>query len=146
MTGIDKTVSAGAYVAAALAMVMVATAACAKPANVNLSLDRTSDQGIFRIEIVSQINPIPISKVHQWSVNLRAQNGAPVAGASLKVDGGMPEHRHGLPTAPRAEAASSPGRYVIKGMKFSMRGWWVLNLYVRTPEGLTDKITFNVVL
>jgi hypothetical protein len=58
----------------------------------------------------------------------------------------MPEHGHGLPTAPRVEAAGAPGDYFIKGMKFSMTGWWVLKLDVRVPDGRADVITFNVVL
>ena len=58
----------------------------------------------------------------------------------------MPEHGHGLPTSPRAEAAEAPGAYFIKGMKFSMTGWWVLKLNVVAPDGRRDQITFNVVL
>jgi len=47
---------------------------------------------------------------------------------------------------PRAEPAGTPGDYVIKGMKFSMTGWWVLKLDVAAPDGRHDKITFNLVL
>jgi hypothetical protein len=87
-----------------------------------------------------------MSKVHRWSLRLASADGRPINGAHIQVDGGMPEHGHGLPTAPRAEASGTAGNYVINGMKFSMPGWWVLKINIRVPNGRTDKITFNVVL
>jgi hypothetical protein len=131
---------------ALLAATLATAAACARPHDLNLSLDRATDHQVFRVQMASGIKPIPMSRVHQWSVHLTGKDGAPVSGAVLIVDGGMPEHGHGLPTAPRAEAGGAPGDYVIKGMKFSMTGWWVLKLDVRAPDGRADKITFNVVL
>jgi hypothetical protein len=131
---------------ALLGATLAAAAACARPSDLNLSLDRATDHNVFRVRIASEVKPIPRSRVHQWSVHLTDRDGAPVAGADVRVDGGMPEHRHGLPTSPRVEAAGAPGDYVIKGMKFSMTGWWVLKLDVRAPDGRADKITFNVVL
>jgi hypothetical protein len=98
------------------------------------------------VKIASETNPIPLSMVHQWSVQVMSIDGKPVAGATIRIDGGMPEHGHGLPTAPRVEETAIPGSYRIKGMKFSMTGWWVLKLDIRAPDGRADKITFNVVL
>jgi YtkA-like len=135
-----------ALAAAIIAVSLTVTAAGARPRELNLALDRKGDEGVFQIELVSGQVPIPMSKVHQWSVHLSGAGGAPVFGATIKIDGGMPEHGHGLPTAPRAEAAAAPGDYVIKGMKFSMPGWWVLKLDIRVPDGRTDKITFNLIL
>lgn len=136
----------GFLAAAALAGVIASQAAWARPANLDTSLDRPTDQGVFRISVRSTVTPIPMSRLHQWTVHLSDAAGRPVDGASLSVDGGMPEHGHGLPTAPRAAAAGTPGDYVISGMKFSMTGWWVLKLGVTAPDGRTDRITFNVVL
>lgn len=131
---------------AIIAVSLTVTAAGARPRDLNLALDRRSDEDVFQIAMVSGQVPIPTSKVHFWSVHLSGAGGAPVFGATIKIDGGMPEHGHGLPTAPRAEAAATPGDYVIKGMKFSMPGWWVLKLDIRAPDGRTDKITFNLIL
>ena len=118
----------------------------ARSRNLDLSLERATDHGIFRLQLRSGLDPIQTSKVHQWSVHVVDAEGAPVNGAQINVDGGMPEHGHGLPTAPRATSASGPGNYVINGMKFSMTGWWVLKLEVTATDGRTDKITFNVIL
>jgi hypothetical protein len=131
---------------AMLVLTLAGAVACGRPANLNLSLNRPTDHNLFRVEMASGTSPVPLSKVHQWSVHIEGVDGKPVTGARLYIDGGMPEHGHGLPTAPRAEAAGVPGEYVIKGMKFSMSGWWVLKLDVRAPDGRADKITFNVVL
>jgi hypothetical protein len=116
------------------------------PATVDTALDRRTDQGLFQVHIQSGVTPIPLSRVHPWTVHLADAAGLPVSGAELAVDGGMPEHGHGLPTAPRATPAATPGDYVINGVKFSMNGWWVLKLKVKAPDGRTDRVTFNVVL
>lgn len=131
---------------ALLAAVLATAAVCARPANLDLSLNRPTEHGVFRIRIASGTSPIPLSRVHPWSVHVTGADGRAVLGATIEVDGGMPEHGHGLPTSPRAEAAGVPGGYFIKGMKFSMTGWWVLKLNVVAPDGRRDQITFNVVL
>lgn len=131
---------------ALVAASLVVTAAAARPNGLDLSLERQSDDGLFQVQVVSGQVPIPMSKVHFWSLRLSGTDGSPVFGATVKIDGGMPEHGHGLPTAPQVEPAAEPGHYVIKGMKFSMPGWWVLKLDIRAPDGRTDKITFNLVL
>ncbi|MDI1365831.1 MAG: FixH family protein [bacterium] len=132
--------------AALLATVIIAGSAMAEPKGLDLSLDRPSDQGVFRVRIRSQAAPIPMSRVHPWTVHLTDRAGLPISGADLTVDGGMPEHHHGLPTAPRATPAGTPGDYVISGMKFSMRGWWEMKLAIKAPDGRADRITFNLVL
>jgi hypothetical protein len=122
------------------------TTASGHPANLDLSLQRPSDRNVFQVELASGTTPVPMSKIHQWTVHVTDAGGTPVSGASLKIDGGMPEHGHGLPTAPKAAPGATPGDYVITGMKFSMKGWWVLKVYVRTTDGRADQITFNIVL
>ena len=132
--------------AALLAAVLVGGVAAARPKDLNMSLDRPSDQGVFRVRVQSQVAPIPLSRVHPWTVHLTDEAGLPISGAVIAIDGGMPEHHHGLPTAPRAASAATPGDYLISGMKFSMTGWWVLKLSIRAPDGRTDRVTFNLVL
>ncbi len=132
--------------AALLAAVLMGGSVAARPKDLNMSLDRPSDQGVFRVRVQSQVAPIPLSRVHPWTVHLTDQAGLPVSGAAIAIDGGMPEHHHGLPTAPRAASAATPGDYLISGMKFSMTGWWVLKLSIKAADGRTDRITFNLAL
>lgn len=71
--------------------------------------------------------------------------GRPVEGASISVDGGMPEHGHGLPTQPQVRHSLGGGMYDIEGVRFSMGGWWELKLSIDAPQG-SDRVTFNLAL
>ena len=61
------------------------------------------------------------------------------------VDGGMPQHGHGLPTQPRVTRTSADGLYEIEGLRFSMGGWWEVKLAIDSPAG-KDNVTFNLSL
>lgn len=142
-----RSAAAGALVSATLLInLFTVDPAAARPKNLNTSLDRVTEQGMFRVSIQSQATPIRLWRVHQWTVHVTDAKGEPVSGAQLLVDGGMPQHRHGLPTAPRAAPSGTPGDYLISGVKFSMPGWWELKLGVTAPDGRADRITFNIVL
>ena len=71
--------------------------------------------------------------------------GNSVDGAQLAIDGGMPQHGHGLPTSPRVTKSLGDGRYEIEGLRFSMGGWWELRVSVSVGDGI-DTITFNLQL
>jgi hypothetical protein len=89
--------------------------------------------------------PAAINQMHSWQVRLASPAGAPIAHAHITVDGGMPQHGHGLPTRPRVTQELADGIYLIEGMKFSMTGWWELKLAIDGAEG-ADKVTFNTVV
>ena len=72
-------------------------------------------------------------------------NGRPIDGAVISVDGGMPEHGHGLPTRPRVTRALGGGVYEIEGLRFNMGGWWELKLAIEAADG-ADSVTFNLSL
>ena len=57
----------------------------------------------------------------------------------------MPQHGHGLPTTPQVTKNLGNGRYLIEGVKFNMRGWWIFELGVDGEDG-ADVVTFNIVL
>jgi hypothetical protein len=71
--------------------------------------------------------------------------GAPVADASIQIDGGMPQHGHGLPTRPRVTRALGNGLYEIEGVRFNMGGWWEFKLAINAASG-SDVVTFNLAL
>ena len=62
---------------------------------------------------------------------------------TITIDGGMPEHGHGLPTRPRVTKDLGNGSFEISGVRFNMGGWWELKLTIQTPAG-TDTVTFNL--
>ena len=78
---------------------------------------------------------VRLNKMHHWILHLKTAEGVPVEGARILVSGGMPEHDHGLPTAPRVTAELGEGRYRLDGMRFHMRGRWELVFDIRTDQG-----------
>ena len=71
--------------------------------------------------------------------------GTPVDNATIQIDGGMPQHGHGLPTRPRVTRALGNGLYEIEGVRFNMGGWWEFKLAIAGKAG-TDTVTFNLAL
>jgi len=129
-------------VAALLVSLSVANAFAAEP---DLSRSRTSDEGAFVVSIESRIEPVPLNTLHAWMVSLASADGTPVEGATFEVDGGMPMHDHGLPTAPRVTEELGGGSYLLEGVRFQMPGHWVVNLDI-TAAGVQDSVTFELML
>jgi hypothetical protein len=71
--------------------------------------------------------------------------GVPVDDATIQIDGGMPQHGHGLPTRPRVTRALGNGLYEIEGVRFNMGGWWEFKLAINAPSA-SDVVTFNLAL
>ena len=104
-----------------------------------------SDTGAYTVHYESRLNPIEINAMHAWELLLTDANGAPVSGAVFQVSGGMPEHDHGLPTAPRVTAEVSAGRYLLEGLRFHMTGTWALVIDFEA-NGYTDRVTITLTL
>jgi hypothetical protein len=132
------------------AVILTATAASAwmlmsPPSDLDLSRSRKTDHGLYLATIAPEGAEPTVGPLNAWSLNLKSAAGAAVAHATIGVDGGMPQHGHGLPTAPVASAENVKGHYRIDGVRFSMSGWWVLKLAIDGPQG-PDTVTFNLVL
>lgn len=115
------------------------------PPDLDYSRTRTSASGAYRATIHPQGDSIPQGKLHRWTLHLETADGAPVDSAVIAVDGGMPQHGHGLPTKPLATRDLGNGDHLIEGMKFNMGGWWVVKFRVATQAG-TDSLVFNLKL
>ncbi len=115
----------------------------ARPAQLDMSRSRVMTQGLYRAEIRPDGDSIPQRKLHRWYLTVTTADGAPVDSAAITVDGGMPQHGHGLPSVPKVTRPLGDGRHLVEGMKFNMRGWWVLKVRVAARAG-TDSVTFNL--
>ena len=109
------------------------------------STTRMSQQGHYRVSYHSEVEPIPLNRIHSWTLHLETADGEAVDDARIAVYGGMPVHRHGFPTAPRVTQGLGNGDYRVEGLKFSMIGHWEVWLNIRSG-GQTDKTVINVVL
>jgi hypothetical protein len=124
---------------------LVSPLAAPPAAALDQSRTRTGAAGLFVAEIAPDASGIRQGELQTWTLTVKTPDGTPVENAEIKVDGGMPEHNHGLPTAPRMTQYLGEGRYRIEGVKFSMSGWWELHFEITSSAG-TDKVTFNLVL
>ena len=117
----------------------------ARPADLDTSTTRLSDRGLYRVTIQPGEEPVPTGRMHTWTLHVETAAGAALDGAEISVRGGMPEHGHGLPTAPQVTESLGDGDYRVEGMKFSMGGWWTLTLDITAGEE-KDTVTFNLIL
>ena len=115
------------------------------PADLDYSRTRVSEGRSFRATFVPQGDSIPKGKLHRWTLHLEAAGGQPMQGAQITVDGGMPQHGHGLPTKPLVTKQLGNGDYLVEGMKFNMGGWWVVKFRVNAMLG-ADSLVFNLKL
>jgi hypothetical protein len=106
---------------------------------------RLSDLGRFRVSSRSRLSPIAINRIHSWVLHLETGDGQPVEAAKITINGGMPEHDHGLPTAPQVTRYLGNGDYLVEGIKFHMNGWWQMSFLITAGEQ-RDSVTFNLVL
>jgi len=99
-------------------------------------------QGSFHVTYKSQVEPLPLNRIHSWVLHVETSDGKPVEKAVIKVDGGMPAHNHGLPTQP-AVTEMGNGDYLVQGIKFSMNGHWELWFEIQSA-GVIEKKKFEV--
>ena len=115
------------------------------PSDLDLSATRMSDKGGFKVSYNSDIKPLPVNKIHGWTLTVITSDGKPVKDAAISIDGDMPEHGHGLPTEPEVTQELRDGVYVVEGMKFSMPGWWTMKFIIQTRFN-EESVTFNLLL
>ena len=103
---------------------------------------RTSVHGqyVATLEPDHQLRPRQMQTVRVTVVDNR---GHAIEEATLTIDGGMPQHGHGLPTRPRVTKSLGGGSYQIEGVRFNMGGWWEFKVAIATDAG-ADTVTFNL--
>lgn len=122
---------------------MMGGEASAPPAGLDTSI--LTDQELFRVSYSSNEEPLPLNQIHSWTLHVETADGQPVESAEISIDGGMPQHGHGLPTRPQVTENLGGGDYLVEGMKFQMPGWWEVRFDI-SAGGQSDTVTFNLVL
>jgi hypothetical protein len=111
----------------------------------DLTRSKPTENRMFVATIAPQGGEPTVGPLSTWTIEIRYPDGRPVRDARVAVDGGMPDHDHGLPTRPEVSADLGDGRYRVDGVKFSMPGRWVLRFAITTAGG-ADQATFNILL
>jgi hypothetical protein len=129
----------------ACSQVMTMFGAAKPPAQSEFGLGpRTSSGGLY-VATLQPSESLKPRKLQTVRVVVTDAKSNPVDGVAITIDGGMPQHGHGLPTQPRVTRALGNGEYVIEGVRFNMGGWWELQLAIAGDAG-TDTVTFNLAL
>ena len=137
--------AAAAFVLAAVSLLTGCMMFAAPPADLDYSRTRASEGGLYRATIRPQGDTIPKGRLQRWTLHLETADGRPLDTVAIAVDGGMPQHGHGLPTKPRVTRALGNGDHLVEGMKFNMGGWWVVKFRVAATPG-ADSLVFNLKL
>ena len=146
-----------AFVAALAVAAAVATTGCghvmmmmhgknvARPAATEFGIGpRVSASRQFTATLQSD-QPLRPRRMQTVRVAITDAAGVPVDDATIRIDGGMPQQGHGLPTRPRVTRALGNGLYEIEGVRFNMGGWWEFKLAINAASG-SDVVTFNLAL
>lgn len=127
------------------AMMMIHGTGARRPAPSEFGLGpRTSASGRY-VATLEPLRPLRTRQMQTVRVIVRDAEGLAIDEARISIDGGMPQHGHGLPTRPRMTRSLGEGIYEIEGVRFNMGGWWEFTLAIAGSRG-ADTVTFNLSL
>lgn len=102
---------------------------------------RLSEQGRYRVAL-APAQPLEVHAWQRYMLRVERVDGTALPLRDLRVDGGMPLHGHGLPTAPRLRRGERPGELVVEGVRFNMAGAWELRVMIADEHGV-DRAVFG---
>lgn len=103
---------------------------------------RASVAGLYQATLEPEA-PLRVRAMQSVRLVVLGADGRAVERAEIVVDGGMPEHGHGLPTRPRVTRSLGAGAYEVEGVRFNMGGWWELKFEIAGVAG-RDTVVFNL--
>lgn len=108
-------------------------------------LTTVSQPAGLHVTMQSELQPLTINQMHSWIISVHDTQGGAINDAVIRVDGGMPEHNHGLATSPQVTGQLGEGRYRLQGVRFHMNGEWELRLQIE-HAGVPYHATFTLTL
>ena len=114
-----------------------------RPAASEFGLGPRASAGDRYIATLAPSRPLRPRQMQTVRVTVRDVAGHAIDDAQISIDGGMPQHGHGLPTRPRVTRSLGDGVYEIDGVRFNMGGWWEFKLAIAGSHG-ADTVTFNL--
>ena len=124
-------------------MMMIHGTGAKRPAASEFGLGPRASAGGRYVATLEPARPLRPRQMQTVRVVVRGDDGRAIDEAQISVDGGMPQHGHGLPTRPRVTRSLGDGMYEIEGVRFNMGGWWEFTLAIAGSRG-ADIVTFNL--
>jgi len=111
-------------------------------AHTGWQLQQTSSKALYQATVTCAAPP-SVGTFQECRLKVDSPQALPTD-LVIAVDGGMPSHGHGLPTAPQAIPTGNPSEFRIDGLKYSMLGEWVLGFWLHSDSApaAQDKIVF----
>src|SRR6185503_15669821 len=125
------------------ALMMIHGTGAKRPAASEFGLGPRASAGGRYVATLEPARPLRPRQMQTVRVTVRDAEGRAIDEAQISIDGGMPQHGHGLPTRPRVTRNVGDGIYEIEGVRFNMGGWWEFKLAIAGPGG-ADTVTFNL--
>jgi hypothetical protein len=125
------------------AMMMIHGTGARRPAASEFGLGPRASAGGRYVATLEPARPLRPRQMQTVRVTVRDAEGRAIDEAQISIDGGMPQHGHGLPTRPRVTRNVGDGIYEIEGVRFNMGGWWEFTLAIAGSRG-ADTVTFNL--
>ncbi|MES2626279.1 MAG: FixH family protein [Pseudomonadota bacterium] len=105
-----------------------------------------SESGNIKLSFSSAVEPLPLNRIHEWTLHLETLSGVPIENAKVYIKGGMPAHNHGLPTDPVVTQYLGNGNYRVEGVRFHMQGDWVLEVSITDGNNQHDTVLVSLTL
>lgn len=115
------------------------------PVSLDTRTRKPSEHGHFLVSLEAPDDGVDMNRISTWEIAVSTPDGAPVRDARIDIVGGMPLHNHGFPTDPGVGEELRPGVYPLRGVRFSMGGWWQVLLAI-SADGTTDTVAFDLVV
>jgi hypothetical protein len=125
------------------AMMMIHGSGAKRPAASEFGLGPRPSAGGRYVATLEPAKPLRSRQMQTVRITVRDAEGRAIDEAQISIDGGMPQHGHGLPTRPRVTRNLGDGMYEIEGVRFNMGGWWEFKLAIAGARG-ADTVTFNL--
>ena len=104
-------------------MMMIHGTGAKRPPSSEFGLRPRASAGGRYVATLATTRPLRPRQMQTVHVVVRDADGHAIDEAQILVDGGMPQHGHGLPTRPRVTRNLGDGIYEIDGVRFNMGGW-----------------------
>ena len=145
LLGLAVVAAAATLTACSHTMMMIHGTGARRPAACEFGLGpRRSAEGRY-VATLEPAMPLRPRQMQTVRVTVRDAEGRAIDEAQISIDGGMPQHGHGLPTRPRVTRNLGDGIYEIEGVRFNMGGWWEFKLAIAGARG-ADTVIFNLAL
>ena len=101
--------------------------------------EAVSDGGSWKIAYLPDPDPVPFNEIFGLEISIESLAGLPVTDLDVTVDATMPEHGHGMNTAPQL-SLSDQGQLTVEGMLFHMEGYWELSVLLEASQGSEETL------